>query len=58
MLVQGLLKLNIENQWPVIISFIHCSSAINVQLSDNTFSLAHFDIVGGSLKFQIPRIAP
>ncbi|KAI7697407.1 hypothetical protein SSS_02132 [Sarcoptes scabiei] len=38
--------------------FCSYSSAINVQISDATFSLAHFDVISGSAKFTIPRIAP
>ncbi|KAH9506321.1 signal sequence receptor beta [Dermatophagoides farinae] len=58
---QVLNKYLVENK-DILINYnifnVGSSSAINVKLSDNTFSLAHFDIVGGSLKFTIPRIAP
>ncbi|OTF77021.1 translocon-associated protein subunit beta-like protein [Euroglyphus maynei] len=58
---QVLNKYLVENK-DIMINYnifnVGSSSAINVHFSDNTFSLAHFDIVGGSLKFTIPRIAP
>nr|CAG4641245.1 EOG090X0EPM [Eulimnadia texana] len=34
------------------------SAALDVQVTDNTFSAQDFDIVGGQLKFSLDRLAP
>ena len=36
----------------------HTSPATSVQVTDAAFSPAQFEVISGSTKFTIPRIAP
>lgn len=56
MLVEGK---NLEGRDEVVIDLVCIfSPATSVQIADAAFSPAQFEIISGSTKFTIPRIAP
>lgn len=58
MLAKGNSALNLPLTIRLTWFHFNYSSALNVQVTDASFSPAYFDLVNAILKFSIPRVAP
>ncbi len=61
MWAKGLIDCKLSNFFLIVYKLLLLnpkSAAIDVHISDASFSTEHFDIISGVFKFSIPRLGP